>query len=130
MRLRLILLVAFLLSACSTSQVSSDLDATAVSETTESLIVDKYYWINALPVGNGKFGYFAGVRNAPGPNEVISDDFTAGTKVFLTDVRDKDCKVEGQSFLDNNVIQGWIDCARLIDYEPTPVPGDLYIHAP
>ncbi len=128
MKSKFVLVIVFLLSACTAAEISPTLDAKPVSKTAEGLIIHKYYWINALPVGNGKFGYFAGVRDEP--NGVINNDFTAGTKVFLIDVQNKDCKVKGQSFLNANLIQGWIDCVRLIEYEPTPVPSDLYIHAP
>jgi hypothetical protein len=95
-----------------------------------TLTIGETYWIGALVPPPGIFGGLV-VRDATlcnKPGDPISDAsvtiitfLSNATPVKLIGIRDEWCYIGatdeyGQHF------EGWTDCERLLDYEPTPMP--------
>jgi hypothetical protein len=95
-----------------------------------SLVVGRTYWTAALmppaPLSEGLVIPYVEVYNKPGdpfyPDVTIVYFLHDATPVKLAGIRDRSCYIEARDDeLDHNV-EGWVDCDRLLGYEPTPVP--------
>ena len=95
-----------------------------------TLIVGETYWTGAIapPPGlpAGLVVRWTDLQNKPG--SVIGDlDVTIiavlgdATEVELSGIRDGWCYVEASNEFGRHV-EGWLQCDRLLDYEPTPIP--------
>jgi len=106
---------------------------------TPSLVVGQTYWVGAVlpPEGflSGLVIRDALIYNKPGsslsdPSIAIVADVPDATALTLSGIQDEYCYVEGEYFplRDTGITDysqkadGWIDCSRLLDYEPTPYP--------
>ena len=106
---------------------------------TPRLAVGQTYWVNAVlpPEGllSGLVDRHALIYNKPGsslsdPSITIVADVPDATALTLAGVQDGYCYVEGEYFPLKEFgitdykqkADGWIDCGRLLDYEPTPYP--------
>jgi hypothetical protein len=102
---------------------------------TAQLVIGHTYWVGALlpPAGlpSGLVLRDVDVFNKPGsslsdPSITIVDVVPDATPLTLAGMQDSYCYIEGEyrSPVTDNVrqVQGWIDCGRLLDYQPTPYP--------
>lgn len=120
-KIRLLLIILFMSGLFGCGNISAEEDPT-------ELHVDQRYWVTATPAGNGMFGYFIGVSDTQ--TGAVTYSLASGTNVLLLAISDNRCKIEGPESVHNEIIQGWIQCNRLVKFEPTPVPENLYIHSP
>jgi hypothetical protein len=97
---------------------------------TPILTTGKTYWIGALipPAGvpEGLVIRYAILQNKPGssindPTITVIRFLDDATPVKLTGIRDEWCYIEALDQFGKQV-EGWLECNRLLDYEPTPVP--------
>src|SRR5574341_956819 len=95
-----------------------------------TLIVGENYWIGALlpPPGlpEGLVMRSAVLYNKPAssindPSVTIVAVLNDATPVKLTGIQNEWCYVEATNQLGQHV-EGWLQCDRLLDYEPTPFP--------
>jgi len=95
-----------------------------------TLVVGETYWIGAIvpPPGlpAGLVVRYANLQNKPGstikdPGVTIVAMLDDATEVKLTGIRDDWCYVETSNEFGRHV-EGWLECNRLLDYRPTPVP--------
>ncbi len=96
-----------------------------------TLTIGNTYWIGGLipPAGlpQGLAIPDVAVYNKPG-DPVFSPDVTIvwflhdATPVTLAGIRDRWCYVEARDDEFDRNVEGWIDCDRLLGYEPTPIP--------
>ena len=95
-----------------------------------TLVVGETYWVGALlpPPGlpSGLVLRYADLYNKPGdsindPSITIVAVVNDATPVTLTGIQESWCYVEATNEFGNQV-EGWMNCDRLLDYEPTPFP--------
>jgi hypothetical protein len=118
------------------------------TQPTAVLIIGQTFWINAIlpvkPLPAGMVVTSAEIQNKPGnlyddPSITYTASVPDGTKVSLSGVRGDWCYVKGiyNPMRDFSVddsesplptldwrteFEGWVECSRLLDYEPTPYP--------
>ncbi len=97
---------------------------------TPILTIGKTYWIGALmpPAGvlEGLVIRDVTLQNKPGstisdPSITVTGFLGDATPVKLTGTRDEWCYIEALNQFGKQV-EGWLQCNRLLDYEPTPMP--------
>lgn len=124
------IILFMILQACCCGEIYKAIKALPTVPPTPELIEGNEYWLGGIEFGPIR-DYWVNLRSLPsyGPDSTIVAVISDSSRVRLVRKQGNWCYVEvvdeyfrDPALVNDQVEEGWVECSRLLGYQPTPLP--------